>query len=57
MDRGGRPLTIGARVNESEQGRIDAAARLVRMSRAEFIATAALRAADKVLRDACSEAP
>ena len=39
------PLSIGARVNEEEQSIIDAASRLDRVTRAEFIKSAALQAA------------
>ena len=43
------PLTIGARVNEEEQSVIDAASRLDRVTRAEFIKSAALQAAQERL--------
>ena len=49
-------LTIGARVNEAQMAKIDAAACLTREARAHFIARAALGEAERTLRDAVDEA-
>ena len=53
----GHPHTIGARVNEDQMARIDAAVCLNQTTRANFIAVAALREADQVLRSAVNEPP
>lgn len=47
-----RCLTIGARVNEDDLAKVDAAARLARQARAHFVAEAVLTRADAVLRSA-----
>lgn len=47
-----RGLTVAARVNENEYGRIDAAARLLRRTRSDYLREVALRAAEADLRAA-----
>lgn len=52
MARRGHPLTVGCRVTEREQARIDAAARIRGLSRAEYVRAVVLPRAADDLREA-----
>ena len=52
MSAGRFPLALGCRVNESQQAKVDAAARLKGLTRAEFVKRAALERATADLRAA-----
>lgn len=47
-----RPYVIGGRVNSGQLARVDAAARLEQVSRAEFIVRAAVEKAERTLKSA-----
>ena len=47
-----RQLTVGTRVNEKELARLDAASRLQRLNRSDYLRQAALRMAEEDLRAA-----
>jgi len=44
-------LTLGCRVNDREQARVDAAARLKNLTRAEYVRAAVLPQAERDIRD------
>ncbi len=51
MPKRSYPLTLGCRVNDREQARVDAAARLKNLTRAEYVRAAVLPQAERDLRD------
>ncbi len=51
MPKRNYPLTLGCRVNDREQARVDAAARLKNLTRAEYVRAAVLPQAERDIRD------